>query len=86
MTSNKEFIPQTKETLAKMGAAKATQFNPDDGSFRKLLGIKEDEMVPLSFTRVILNTQILNGKSSVTVNNPTDVGKKSITLNTEVSK
>jgi hypothetical protein len=48
MTSNKEFIPQTKDTLAKMGAAKAPQFNSDDGSFRKLLGIKEDKMVLLS--------------------------------------
>lgn len=80
MTSNKEFISQTKETLAKMGAAKATQFNPDDGSFMKLLGIKEDEMVPLSFARAFLNAQIPHGKNSVTMNNTTDVGKKSITF------
>jgi hypothetical protein len=80
MTSNKEFIPQTKETLAKMGAAKATQFNPDDGSFRKLLGIEEDKMVPLSFARAFLNVQIPHVKNSVTVNNPIDVGKKSITF------
>ena len=80
MTSNKEFISQTKENLAKMGAAKATQFNPDDGSFMKLLGIKEDEMVPLSFARAFLNAQIPNGKNSVTMNNTTDVGKKSITF------
>jgi hypothetical protein len=48
MTSNKEFIPQTKENLAKMDAARAPQFNSGDGSFRKLLGVKEDKMVLLS--------------------------------------
>jgi len=80
MTLNKEFISQTKETLAKMGAAKATQFNPDDGSFRKLLGIEEDEMVPLSFAPTFINAQIPHGNNIVTVNNPTDVGKKSITF------
>jgi len=83
MTSNKEFVSQTTETPAKMGAAKAPQFNPDGGSFRKLLGIKEDKMVPLSFARAILNAQIPDGKNSVTVNNPTDAGEKSITLATE---
>jgi hypothetical protein len=45
MTSNKEFISQTKETLAKKGASKAPQFYSKDGSFRKLLGIKEGKMV-----------------------------------------
>jgi hypothetical protein len=83
MTSNKESIPQTKENLTKMDAAKAQKFNPDDGSFRKLSGIKEDEMVPLSFARAILNAQTPYGKNSVTVNNPTDAGVKSITLTTE---
>jgi hypothetical protein len=83
MTSNKEFISQTKETLAKMGAAKVPQSNPHDVSFWKLLGIKEDEMVPLSFARAILNAQIPDGKNSMTVNNPTDAGEKSITLATE---
>jgi hypothetical protein len=48
MTSNKEFIPQTKENLAKTGAAKAPHFSSDGGSFRKLLKIKEDKMVLLS--------------------------------------
>lgn len=80
MTSNKEFTSLTKETLAKMGAAKATQFNPDDGSFRRLLGIKEDEMVPLSFARAILNAQTPDGKNGMTVDDPTDVEKKSITF------
>jgi hypothetical protein len=65
MISNKEFIPHTKETLAKMGAAKATQFNPD---------------VPLSFARAFLNAQIPHGNNIVIVNNPTDAGKKSITF------
>jgi hypothetical protein len=83
MTSNKELIPQIKETLAKMGSAKAPQFNPDDGSFRKLLGIKGDDMVPPSFACAILNAQIPDGRNSVTVNNPTDAGEKSITLTTE---
>jgi hypothetical protein len=83
MTSNKESIPQTKEALTKMGATKAPKFNPDDRSFTKLLGIEEDEMVPLSFARAILNTQTPYGKNSVTVNNPTDAGEKSITLTTE---
>lgn len=48
MTPNKEFISQTQETLAKIGATKAQQFSSDDGSFRKLLGTKEDETVLLS--------------------------------------
>lgn len=48
MTPNKEFISQTQETLAKIGAAKTPQFSSDDGSFRKLLGTKEDETVLLS--------------------------------------
>jgi hypothetical protein len=86
MTPNKEFISQKKENLAKMRVAKAPQFNPDDGSFRKLLGIKENEIVYPSFARAILKPQIPNGKISVTENNPTDIGKKSIILNTEVSK
>lgn len=84
MTSNKEFISQTQETLAKMGAAKAPpQFNPDNGSFRKPLGIKENEMVPLPFVRAILNAQISDEKNSVTVNNPINAGAKLITLTTE---
>jgi hypothetical protein len=49
MTSNKEFISQIQETLAKMSAIKVPpQFNPHNGSFRKLLGNKEDKMVLLS--------------------------------------
>jgi hypothetical protein len=49
MTSNKEFISQTQETPAKKSAAKAPpQFNPHNGSLRKLLGTKEDETVLLS--------------------------------------
>lgn len=48
MTPNKEFISQRQETLAEIGAAEAPQFNSDDGSFRKLVGTKEDETVLLS--------------------------------------
>ena len=48
MTSNKEFISQTQETLAKMSAIKAPpQFDPHNGSFRKLIVTKKDEMVLL---------------------------------------
>jgi hypothetical protein len=86
MTSNKEFIPQTKETLTKIDEAKALQFNPDAGSFRKLLGIKEYEMVPLSFARTILNGHISGKKNGTTLNNPTCVEKSQLRLNTEVSK
>jgi hypothetical protein len=50
MTSNKEFISQTKENLTKTGST------------------------------VILYAQIPDKKNSVTLNNPTDVWKKSITL------
>lgn len=53
MTSNKEFISQTQETPAKIGATKAPQFNSDDGSFRKLLGTKEDETVLLSIHKKV---------------------------------
>jgi hypothetical protein len=49
MTSNKEFISQTQETLTEMSTSKALpQFNPHNGSFRKLLGIEADETVILS--------------------------------------
>ena len=48
MTSNKKFISQTQETLAKMSATKVPpQINPHNGSFRKLLGTNEDETVLL---------------------------------------
>lgn len=45
MTSNKEFISQTKENLTKLDAAIYPQLNSDDGSFRQLFGIKEDKTV-----------------------------------------
>lgn len=48
MTSNKEFISQTKENLTKLDAAIYPQLNSDDGSFRQLLGIKEDKTAILS--------------------------------------
>jgi hypothetical protein len=80
MTSNKEFISQIKENLNKTDSAKAPQFNPEDRSFRKLLGIKEDNTIPLSIARVILYAQIRDKKNIMTVNNPTNVWKKSITF------
>jgi hypothetical protein len=86
MTSNEIFISQTEEYLAKIGSAKAPQFNPDNGSFRELSDIKENEIIPLSFARSILCAQASYIKNCMNVKILLMYRRSQSRLNTEVSK
>lgn len=90
MTPNKELISITKETPAKMGAARVPQFNPPDTPLKKLSGTTADVILPLLFTSGTLDTRVSDGKESMTLNNPTETEEKSFmqkqSLNTEVPK
>ena len=67
----------TQRTAA---AKKKLNFDLDTGSFKKFLGLKDDEDVPPSFAEKILNATIPKGEHTVTVENPTSTGNKSVTM------